>query len=153
VKVTLRHVVVGVVALAVIGVVAGAAAWWPRTGSAVYASGPDSPRLVVAPQSQGYMMAEMHGALGVNAQECVTFDGDVLLAPHGTQVTPDGKHISFPHYAPIRIGASLVGGGGNYPRISDLSGLGWDDDLVDALRRCVGDDPGVGVVQFWLSRD
>jgi hypothetical protein len=153
VKVGLRWVVAGCVALGLIGAIMVVAAWWPRGSPDPYADGPGSPRLVVQPREQGYMLAQMEGTLGVNEQHCVTLDGNVVIAPYGSRVTPDGRHVSFPGWAPIRIGTSLVGGGGYLGGRDRIRAMNWDDDMVGALENCLGQDPDVSVVQFWLSRD
>ena len=155
-KPILRFVVAGlvvlvvVVAVGLIGVV-----HWPRDAGDPYAPGPGHPTLLVIPGwTQGGLMAEIHGNLGVNAQGCVTIGGDVVMARDGSRITADGKHVVFPGWAPITLDRGLVGGGGYYGgrRWLEKTARGWwDDDLVDAVEHCLGDDPNASAVQFWLD--
>lgn len=120
-----------------------------------YAAGPSSPRLVVAPPSwHMHMFAQMSGSLVVNDQHCVTLGDNVVLADHGSRVTPDGRAIVFPGNLVLPLHTGFVGGGGGYGnrRWLEKEARGdWPDDLVDALERCLGDDDA-SVVQVWLDQ-
>lgn len=164
-KPALRLVALAVVALGLVAAVLvfslsrtpstpASAAAGPSTGA--WAEGPASPRLVVWPtRSKYHMFAELHGTLGVNDEGCISFGDDVVLADHGTRVTPDGKSVVFPGNLVLPLGVGFVGGGGGYGDrrwLEQTARRNWDDDLVDALERCLGDGPG-GVVQVWMSAD
>ena len=74
---------------------------------------PSYPRLLVAPGwTQGGMFMDVHGALNVNAQGCITVGGDVIVTRDGSRVTPDGMHVIFAGWAPIRLHSYVGGGGG-----------------------------------------
>ena len=152
-KVRSSWAVAGSLAVGLVAAGVGVAVWWPDGSEGAhagpYADGPSSPRLLVSPPGSMYMMAQLDGGLSVNEQHCITLGRNVIVAPHGSKVTPDGKHVSFPGYAPIRLGTYLVGGGGSIDPRSET----MDADLREAIDRCRGNDPGVSVVQFWLSRD
>jgi hypothetical protein len=156
VKVGLRSLITG---LAVLGAAAVAlVVLWPRAPSPPEshpaAPSPAYPRLLVEPGwTQGGMFADVHGGLSVNDRGCVTVGGDVIVTRDGSRVTPDGKHVVFAGWAPIKLGTSVGGGGGWYPQewVENQARKNWGDAWVAAAEACLRDDRDSGLLQFWLA--
>lgn len=99
------------------------------------------------------MFADVHGDLSVNDRGCVTVGGDVIVTRDGSRVSPDGEHVIFAGWAPIRLHTSVGGGGGWYPRdwLETQARKSWGQAWVDAAEACLGDDRDSGLLQFWLA--
>ena len=149
------------VAIAVAGVVVvlalGVTGAWPNLHREVepYADGPRSPRLVVDPGwTRGGPYAELRGNLGVNEQGCLTLSGDVILAQGGARVSADGAAVTFRHHRPVAVTDAVVSAGGYVGGRSSVRQRFTDDSdrpILEALLRCLGDDPDASVVQVWFG--
>ncbi len=71
--------------------------------------------LLVLPESfQDTQLATISGALGLNARDCFTLDGFLLLTAHGSRVLPGGEGIEIPGIGAVALGERIDGGAGGY---------------------------------------
>jgi hypothetical protein len=98
----------------------------PADGSDSAAPSVPSVGLLVAPPSDGTLQALVEGRLEVNADGCVTIEGRLLLAPHGSRVTPDGTGVEFSSTGEVEFG-SVVQGAGGYVTLSTTDAAAVSD--------------------------
>lgn len=98
-------------------------------------SGPAVPTLLISegPENAG-MEAIVSGTLGINDRECVTIDGQLLIAPRGSEITDDGSTILLTGYPAASIGETFTGTGG------------YVDELDEAWSTCLDEEDGEVVV-------
>jgi hypothetical protein len=123
---TVRLALAPVLLVALVGCADGGGTELVEAGEEV-----DQPRLAVARPTEAYPDALVRGRLEVNAAGCFAVDGDVLLAPAGSEVLEDGGGVSIPGLGDIRVGEGLESGGGFFegPRL-----LGDDADCLPRRR-------------------
>lgn len=61
-------------------------------------------------------------------------DGELLLAPHGSTVLPDGSGIDIPGLGVVKVGETITGGGGH-------SEYATESEVPAKMRDCMARPP------------
>jgi hypothetical protein len=95
------------------------------------------PKLVVQdPPKPGeaYLMARIYAKLEVSDAGCFALDGELLVAPHGSTVLPDGSGIDIPGLGVVKVGETIDGGGGH-------SEYATESEVPAKMRDCMPGPP------------
>ena len=87
--------------------------------------------------ARGFMMAQIHGAVGVNDEGCVTVKRAVLVASYGSTISADGTSITVPLVGTVKIGESLPKTAGGSSRLIEKYAKKYDKkSALELIARC-----------------
>lgn len=82
-------------------------------------------------------MAQIHGAVGVNDEGCVTVKRAVLVSSYGSTISADGTSITIPLVGTVRIGESLPKTGGGTVKLIKKYAKKYDrEGELELIARC-----------------
>lgn len=80
------------------------------------------PALVVNEPTDAFFEAIVSGVVGVNEQNCVTLDDEVLVAPAGSRMAEGGAAILLKGYSAVAVGDGAQFAGGHEELTRDQAG-------------------------------